>query len=80
MMLEELFKLGFDKSYRDDKDNTLIHVRCSQCEAICISDIPTHEIGCPNQNNSNNNNNDDDNYSDEELFNNNDIDDCDDEY
>ena len=48
MNLQELRSLGFDlskhvpfsKSYR---------VRCSQCEALCINGIPTHETGCPNQ-------------------------------
>jgi hypothetical protein len=25
-----------------------IHVRCSQCAALVINGVPTHERGCPN--------------------------------
>jgi hypothetical protein len=46
MNLDTLRQLGFDlaqhvpftKRYR---------VRCSQCEALCINGVPTHETGCP---------------------------------
>lgn len=47
MNLATLRTLGFDlavhlpftRQYR---------VRCSQCEALCINGVPTHETGCPN--------------------------------
>ncbi len=39
---------GFDLSEYDRSDQRW-RVRCSQCQALCINGIPTHEIGCPNQ-------------------------------
>ena len=46
MNLQQLRTLGFDlsahvpftKQYR---------VRCSECQALCINNAPTHETGCP---------------------------------
>ena len=42
-----LLDLGFDLSTysRSSKKH---HVRCSQCQALVINNIPTHETGCPN--------------------------------
>jgi hypothetical protein len=42
----QLQALGFD-------DSEPVHprgyvVRCSQCNALCINGLPTHEHGCPN--------------------------------
>lgn len=51
MTLEELIELGFDQSSMSDDDSDYlprIHVKCSQCEALCINGVPTHEHGCPN--------------------------------
>ena len=39
--------LGFDLS-RAVPFERGVRVRCSQCEALCINGIPTHERGCPN--------------------------------
>ena len=39
--------LGFDKSH-EGKPGEGITVGCSQCEALCINGVPTHETGCPN--------------------------------
>ena len=43
--LKQLRKQGFDRSYHYVRS---YKVRCSQCEAVCINGIPTHETGCPN--------------------------------
>lgn len=37
---------GFDKSWRH---RGLVHVQCSQCEAMVIQGVPVHERGCPNE-------------------------------
>ena len=52
--LQELEWSGFDQSYalgRDDagRFSKAIRVKCSQCEALCINGIATHEQRCPNQ-------------------------------
>lgn len=44
--LEQLKTQGFDCSYR--RRNGDIHVDCSQCQAIVINGMATHEHGCPN--------------------------------
>jgi len=45
--------LGFDNSSlpnRAKKDGTRpLHIACSQCEALVINGIATHENGCPNR-------------------------------
>jgi len=46
MKLAQLKSLGFDKSYHIPFTKSF-HVECSQCEALCINGIPTHETGCP---------------------------------
>jgi hypothetical protein len=38
---------GFDESKYDGNGHW--RVRCSQCEALVINGIPTHERGCPNE-------------------------------
>ena len=37
---------GFDLTYISRADN--VRPRCSQCEAMVINNIATHEHGCPN--------------------------------
>jgi len=61
MNLNKLKELGFNKSKHipftkieqfQGKYQILVtkyHVSCSQCEALCINGMPTHETGCPNQ-------------------------------
>jgi hypothetical protein len=44
---EELRRLGFDLS-RYCRADGYYRVRCSQCEALVINGIPSHETGCPN--------------------------------
>lgn len=44
--LKWLREQGFDKSVRVGVKEFL--VRCSQCEALVINGVPTHERGCPN--------------------------------
>jgi len=40
---------GFDKSvYRGGFPGRWVP-RCSQCEAVCVNGVATHETGCPNQ-------------------------------
>jgi len=46
--LQELEKQGFDKCSADEDEDT-IRVRCSQCEALVINGMATHEMGCPNK-------------------------------
>lgn len=43
--LQLLEDAGFDKCY---VDGGKIHVGCSQCQALVISGMETHETGCPN--------------------------------
>lgn len=52
--LDQLFTLGFDKSYRVGRNDVgqfskAIRVACSQCEALVICGVPCHETGCPRQ-------------------------------
>jgi len=52
--LDQLFRLGFDDSYRVGRNEAgqfskAIRVSCSQCEALVICGVPCHETGCPNQ-------------------------------
>ncbi len=50
MNLKQLRACGFDASYRCPVPfNKYYGVRCSQCHALCINEIPTHEHGCLNQ-------------------------------
>jgi hypothetical protein len=46
--LQQLRDLGFDLS-RHIPFTKAHRVRCSQCEALVISGVATHESGCPNQ-------------------------------
>lgn len=46
MNLRLLRQLGFDESSHVPFTK-LFRVRCSQCEALCINGVPTHEAGCP---------------------------------
>jgi hypothetical protein len=46
--LPDLIMQGFDLSRPNPSDNT-IRVRCSQCEALVINGVPSHETGCPNR-------------------------------
>lgn len=39
-------RLGFDKSHVSDDGG--VHVGCSQCDALVINGMATHEHGCPN--------------------------------
>ena len=45
--VKRLHAAGFDLSYAVDKRYQ--RVRCSQCEALVINGVATHERGCPNQ-------------------------------
>ncbi len=47
MRLRELRNMGFDNS-RHVPFTKNFYVACSQCEALCINGMPTHEIGCIN--------------------------------
>ena len=47
MKLNELRRMGFDNSYHVAFTKSFT-VRCSQCEALCINGIATHETGCVN--------------------------------
>ena len=38
--------LGFDLSTHTGKR---IRPKCSQCEALVVNGVPTHEAGCPNK-------------------------------
>lgn len=44
---DRLRRAGFDQS-RFDRSTGYYTVRCSQCEALVISGVATHETGCPN--------------------------------
>jgi hypothetical protein len=46
-MLRRLRSLGFDRA-EHVPFTTHYRVRCSQCEALVINGIATHERGCPN--------------------------------
>lgn len=48
MNLNKLKQYGFDNS-KHIPFTKEYHVACSQCQALCINGIPTHETGCPNQ-------------------------------
>ena len=41
---------GFDGSYvdTDDDGDKYVRLKCSQCQALAINGIATHEQGCPN--------------------------------
>lgn len=43
--LKSLRQLGFDETKRSGQG---YRVRCSQCQAMVINGVPTHERGCPN--------------------------------
>jgi hypothetical protein len=45
-LADRIRRRGFDLSRVSDGAVT---VRCSQCNAIVVNDIPCHEPGCPNQ-------------------------------
>jgi hypothetical protein len=50
-MGQRLRDAGFDLSYYNRSGgpgNGYWKVRCSQCEALVINGMPTHETGCPN--------------------------------
>ncbi len=47
MTLGRLIELGFDTS-RESDEHSGFQVRCSQCQALVINGVPTHEHGCPN--------------------------------
>jgi hypothetical protein len=44
---EKLRRQGFDKSYVDPVEK-LAQACCSQCNALVVNGVPTHERGCPN--------------------------------
>jgi hypothetical protein len=46
--LEFFFAKGFDLTKRVPGDRSMVNVKCSQCEALSINGVPTHERGCPN--------------------------------
>lgn len=46
MNLQTLRALGFDESSHVPFKKQF-RVKCSQCEALCINGMPTHEHGCP---------------------------------
>lgn len=43
---ERLRRQGFDKAH---VSNGSVSVGCSQCQALVINGLATHERGCPNQ-------------------------------
>jgi len=47
MTLHELRARGFDQSRHIPFTKTY-HVGCSQCQALTINGVPTHETGCSN--------------------------------
>ena len=53
MLLDELLAQGFDESYVSEPASKrrpiAVHIGCSQCEALVICGIATHETGCPNR-------------------------------
>lgn len=41
---------GFDRAkVVTENGEKYVYVACSQCQAICINGVPTHEKGCPNE-------------------------------
>ena len=42
----ELLDAGFDKSIAVEHEH--VRVVCSQCQALVINGVATHEHGCPN--------------------------------
>lgn len=46
LILESALDRGFDRSERSGRRG--VHIGCSQCEALVICGIPTHEFSCPN--------------------------------
>lgn len=46
--VEKLRSLGFDMSYAIPFKHAW-RIGCSQCQALFLYGIPTHEIGCPNR-------------------------------
>lgn len=46
--IRELHRRGFDKSKAIPFEKAA-WLGCSQCEALAINGIPTHERGCPNK-------------------------------
>lgn len=48
LTLADLEARGFDSSTNTFGRTNLFSVACSQCEAMVINGIPTHELGCPN--------------------------------
>lgn len=46
--LDELHARGFDGAAHTFGRPNLISVSCSQCQALVINGIATHEHGCPN--------------------------------
>jgi hypothetical protein len=46
--LTRLLEMGFDNSEHIPLTKNY-KIRCSQCLAAVINNIPTHEQGCPNQ-------------------------------
>ncbi len=46
--LDSLIARGFDNSRLTATDSDVL-VICSQCEALVINGVATHERGCPNQ-------------------------------
>ena len=45
---EELKEQGFDKCWTTSDWPPAIKVGCSQCEALVVNGVATHERGCPN--------------------------------
>lgn len=45
--LAQLIARGFDDAYIVE-DGSAICPKCSQCEALVINGLATHEAGCPN--------------------------------
>jgi hypothetical protein len=43
----KLKRRGFDLTTKV-RGEPRFNVRCSQCEAVSINGVPTHETGCPN--------------------------------
>ena len=46
VFLDAVRRAGFDMSYSKDIDS--INIACSQCQALVINGLATHEHGCPN--------------------------------
>lgn len=48
-LLSSVRERGFDRSYYLDVEGKYVEVRCSQCEALVVNGVPTHERGCPHE-------------------------------